>query len=214
VEATIAGCRWGDRLGRTYPTFLALMLATVSWPIVALSLDLFVLGPAAPGSSSPVVHSLGFFDLGRWVAAAGSIFSSALVAGTFCAPVARRHQVLGGLVTVTLAWIVAVFAAPVLPWLMGLSIGFDFTCLDTCGALFDSGSGKAIANGPGSALAAAFWFWLGPTREPVSFATLLMGVVVWVRWLCFGFTIRPRVLFGRASSRASAAGRGIGIGRG
>jgi len=63
-------------------------------------------------------------DLGRWSGAAGAVLAAALVAGTIGGLIVRRHAKLGGLLTVLLAWEVAIAAIPLLSSLFHLDVGF------------------------------------------------------------------------------------------
>jgi hypothetical protein len=57
------------------------------------------------------------------LAALGALLAAVCVAAPIGGLVVRRHLILGGLVTILVAWIAAIVALPVLPSLVGLSYG-------------------------------------------------------------------------------------------
>jgi hypothetical protein len=151
------------RRGR--PTELALLLALLSLPIVALTLsattaDSYLLDEAVPAAT-----------LGQWSAAASAVFISAFVAGTLGAPAVRRHAKAGGLFTFLLALLVAIPALPLLPALLGQSVGAGGVCY-WCSSATNT---KNLLDGLGYDLV----FIFAPLVEPVPVLTLAIGVAVW-----------------------------------
>jgi hypothetical protein len=99
------------------PTALALLLALVAWPIVAMTL-----GAVDPNYNGigPVHHASA---LGQWSAAASAVFLSALVSGPIGGLVVRRNAIVGGLFTFVLALMVAIESVSLLPTVLGQEIG-------------------------------------------------------------------------------------------
>lgn len=156
------------------PTSLAVVLAMVSLPLIAWSLD-------AADYSTPVGYGitpapLGMMDVSRWSAAFGAVLAAAVVAGTLGGPLTRKNAPLGALVTVALAWLVGVAALPLLPLLLhanlGGNLGFARVCLDTCAP-------QIWSRDPGDGVRVLPFAWLGPLVAPVPFVTLLAGVGCW-----------------------------------
>jgi hypothetical protein len=150
------------------------MLAILSWPIVAMSLD------AGPETLAPDVQpSMPLDALARWVAAGGAVLSSALIAGTIGGYLVRWRTIVGTVVTGLIAWIIAIIALPIAPALLGLPVGFAYGCFDTCSPVIRSSD-------PASGLSVAQLFFLGPLKEEVPFVALVAGVGVWAyfvsRW--------------------------------
>jgi len=149
------------------PTALALLLALLSLPLVALSLGV------TPGAAREN-EALSASDFGRWSAAASATCISALVAGTIGAPAVRRHARIGALFTFTLALLVAVPALPLLPVLLGQSVGAGFVCIGACS---DVTSTRNLMAGVWADL-----FFPGALfLEPVPVLTLAVGVGLWTR---------------------------------
>jgi hypothetical protein len=178
-----AGVKAGDGLERSDsltnlygPTLLAIFLALLSLPFVALSLDAAEYGAASGYGVSPV-HVPGG-DLGRWAGAFGAVVAAALVAGTIGAPWVRAHAIRGALFTTLAAWVVGITALPVLPVLLQVNrngdLGFGMLCLDSCGPLIHTRDAL-------SGLGEVELFWLGPIGEPVAFGLLVVGVAWWTR---------------------------------
>jgi hypothetical protein len=165
---------WARFEGRLLPVLLALALAALAWPVVALTLRVFVHHESYLNEAGReyVVSYLAAGDPARWAVAAAAVFASALVAGAFGAPLVRRHALLGGWFTVTLAWLVAAMVAPAVPLLIGRELGFEFGCIDTCSEWFGTGSRDPWG-------LELMFFWLGPLAEPPSFAALVVGVAIW-----------------------------------
>jgi hypothetical protein len=173
-----------------HPTLLALALAAISLPIVALTLNMTVevetwvdLGHWSGWDEFLTVTLLPPGDPARWLAAAGSVFASALVAGTLLAPRARSHAKRGAWLTITVAWIAAIAALPVLPALAGRGVGVEpFAVLfsDYYLAMNTTDPFAAFRVMPGSGgLQPVVGFWLGPLYEPTPFLALVFGVTVW-----------------------------------
>jgi hypothetical protein len=157
------------------PTLVAVFLALLSLPFVALSLDATDYGVATDYGIFAQVPAT---DLGRWAGAFGAVMAAALVAGTIGAPLVRSHAVLGALFTILVAWVIGIAAVPVLPVLLhqnhGGYLGYAKFCLDSC-------SPEIHTNDPVSGLGELKFFWLGPLVEPVPFALLAAGVACWTR---------------------------------
>jgi hypothetical protein len=150
------------------PTLFALVLATCSLPLVALTLG------ATPGDARLPNDRLAATDLGRWSAAASAVFVSALVAGTICAPAAKRHSKAGAFLAFLVALLVAIPALPLLPALLGQSVGAGFLCLGACS---DVSTTSNLTTGVLADLAFPF----APFLEPVPILTLAVGVGTWTR---------------------------------
>jgi hypothetical protein len=159
------------------PTALALLLALVSLPLIALSLDVVAYQPGLPLGTQG--NEVSLVDLGRWSGAAGAVFGSALVAGTVGGLALRRNAVIGGLVAFVLAWMVSIAALSLLPALLNLNVGFSYFCLDSCGPALSSSNptdGFFLAIMPWALMMSIF-------MAPVAFITLGVGVVAWTRLL-------------------------------
>jgi hypothetical protein len=151
---------------RHRPTALASLLALVSLPLVALSLASTSASDNLYGQPTPATA------LGQWSAAASAVFISALVAGRLGAGAARRHAIAGGCFTFVIALLVAVPALPILPAILGESVGVGRVCLDGCWQL-------AGTNNFAEGLLSDVFFMLAPFYEPVAVLTLAVGVGVW-----------------------------------
>jgi hypothetical protein len=167
------------------PTVLAVLLALLSLPLVAISLDA-VQAPPGVGAmncrgglftGSCVYDGLPLADLGRWSAAAGAVVAAALVAGAIGGLIVRGHAKLGGILTLLLAWEVAIAAIPLLPATFHLDVAF---------AHAEGWMPLIRSTEPTSGLFAAvnpLYVLLSPFYEPVPFVLLLVGVVVWTKLL-------------------------------
>ena len=162
--------------GRAAPTALAVCLALVSLPIVALSLDVVSVTPGVyltdPTRLSPI-------DFSRWSSAAGAVLAAGLVAGTLGGLVVRTHAKFGTVVTFVLAWQVGIAALPIVPALLHTNAGFAYFCIDGCSAALDS-------RNPVTGLQAAvipFALLPSPLFAPVAFAALSVGVAAWTKLL-------------------------------
>jgi len=169
------------------PTVLAVLLALLSLPLVAISLNAVQAPPWVDAmncrgglidSQEPCIYvRLPLADLGRWTGAAGAVLAAALVAGAIGGLIVRRHAKIGGLLTVLLAWEVAIAAIPLLPATFHLDVAF---------AHAEGWMPLIRPTEPTSGLSAAgnpLWVLLSPLYEPVPLALLLVGVVVWTKLL-------------------------------
>jgi hypothetical protein len=168
------------------PTILALILAPLSLPIVALSLDAV---SAPPDAYLATPARLAEADPSRWISAVGCVLVAALVAGTAGGVLVRRHARVGAILTFLLAWEMAIVALPVLPALLHLDVGFAYVCLDGCGVAIESGN-------PVGALQLAVMPWavlMSPFFAPIPFVTLLGGIFVWTKMLRYspGLDVTP-----------------------
>ena len=170
------------------PTVLAVLLALLSLPLVAISLDAVQATPRGgamnctgsyPDVFTPdlcIYDGLPLTDPGRWSAAAGAVLAAALLAGTIGGRIVRRHAKLGGLLTVLLAWEVAIASIPLLPATFHLDVAFA-QALGWMPAVRSTEATSGLS-------AAATWLVLiSPLAEPVPFVLLLVGVVVWTKLL-------------------------------
>jgi hypothetical protein len=168
------------------PTVLAVLLALLSLPLVAISLDAVQAPPWAGAmncrgglidSREPCIYDgLPLADLGRWSGAAGAVLAAALVAGAIGGLIVRRHAKIGGLLTALLAWEVAIAAIPLLPATFHLDVAF---------AHAEGWMPLIRSTEPTSGLSAAapWWVLISPVYEPVPLVLLLVGVVVWTKLL-------------------------------
>ena len=154
------------------PTVLALLLAMVALPIVALTLNVVEATSASYSSASYSPAQLPSTDLGRWTAAFGAVVVSALVAGSVGGWIARRRN-SGEIVTIILAWVCAIAAAQLLPAALGQHAGFGLICFDSC-------SVPVRAANPTSGAFAALIFPVAALFETNAFLTLVMGYGVWL----------------------------------
>jgi hypothetical protein len=148
-----------------WPTAAALVLALLSWPVVALALDATV-GDSLNRIEPPVAS--------RWTAALSAVLASALVAGTLGGPLTRRHAKAGATFTFMLALLVAVPALPLLPSLLGQNVGAGWFCLDSCGDVTSTSN-------LGSGFFADIFFPFAPFFDPLPVLALVVGVVIWTR---------------------------------
>ena len=153
------------RLAHLGPTGLALLFALLSLPLVALTLGV------TPGNAHQN-DLLSATNLSRWSAAVSAVFISALVAGAIGVRAVRRHAKVGALFTFMLALLVAVPALPLLPALLGQSVGAGFICFDACSDV------TTTSNLMAGVWADAF-FPLAPFFEPLPVLTLALGVGLW-----------------------------------
>ena len=158
---------------RARPTALALLLATIAWPIVAVTMTAvdpvhYVSGAELPASA-----------LARWSAAASAVFLSALVAGSIGGLLVQRRAIVGGLFTFVLALMVAIASVLLLPLLLGQEVGV--ACESTIApGLSSSGCNPTITTEhPEYAVQALSFFWLAPFAEPVPSLVLAVGVSIW-----------------------------------
>jgi hypothetical protein len=166
------------------PTVLAVGLALVALPLVAVTLQLY-----QPSSVEDwTIYPLPALHPARWAAATGGVFASALVAGTI-GRWWRMKMDYPGLATFIIAWLVAVAATPVLPALLGMRVGLESSCNQdsgVCGVWGHTGD-------PGVGLSLLPFSPVGPSNEPVSFLALGVGVWLWWRVMVrFGPPVPPR----------------------
>jgi hypothetical protein len=150
------------------PPLIAVVLAAISLPLVALSLSIFDTSQVVSASPSFLPGS----DPRRWTTAAAAVLISALVAGTIGAPAVRRRLVTGALFTFLLALITAIVVFPIAPARLGDPVGEVVLCIDGCSAIVDSSD-------PASGLHAAPFFAWAAFCEPAAVAALAVGVSLW-----------------------------------
>jgi hypothetical protein len=175
------------RVGRTLiatipnwaqPTVLALLLALVAWPLVAMTMgvgyrDQYI-GAGLPTSV-----------LYQWTAAGGGVFLSAAVAGPIGGLVVRRDAIGGGLFTFLLALIVAITGASLLPALLGQNVAcWDVSAAGIVSPCDPITTTARVVIEDIQSLPLLFLF--APLAEPVAILTLALGVGVWTgvlaRW--------------------------------
>jgi len=152
---------------REGPTVLAVLMALVSLPFVAISLQEYAYAADLRG-----VAQLAPSDPARWTAAAGAVLFSGLIAGFVGGRIS--HNPAGALLTFLLAWCLAIAAAPILPAALGQQVSFGGQlCIDGCSASVSSVDPfSGISN-------SIFLFWLGPFVDPEPFLALLLGFALW-----------------------------------
>ena len=182
---------------RTGPALLATVLAMLSLPLVALSLDAVSTSGGLYRGDEPI--RLGLLDPGRWSGAFGAVLAAAVVAGAIGGPLVLKHAKIGGLVTLVLAWEVAIAALTVVPSLLRMDVGFAYTCLDSC-------SPAIAAKNPDGILFLLVQPWttmgLAPLVAPLPMLTLMVGVAVWVKLLRSSAGLRTRLEVERYSAKA------------
>jgi uncharacterized RDD family membrane protein YckC len=152
---------------REGPTVLAISLALVSLPFVAISLQAY-----AYTNDLHDVAQLAPSDPARWAAAAGAVLFSALIAGFIGGRIS--HNPAGALLTFLLAWCLAIAATPILPAALGQQVGFGGPfCIDGCVA------GVSSVDPASGAQSSVFLFWLAPFLEIGPFFALLLGFALW-----------------------------------
>ena len=156
------------------PVVIALALAMVSLPIVALTLHVYPVDPYF-GDWDGSAPDLAWTDSARWLAAIGAVVASALVAGAI-GGLWRRHRRLLRM-TFVIAWIVAVAATPLLPELAGRHVGFGGpVCIDSCWAPINTSAPT------GAPISAVLFWWLGPLAGEIApFVVLSAGFTVWLK---------------------------------
>jgi uncharacterized RDD family membrane protein YckC len=153
---------------REGPTVLAVALALVSLPFVAISLQEYACTNDLPSHVAQLAPS----DPARWTAAAGAALFSALIAGFIGGRIS--HNPAGALLTFLLAWCLGIAAAPMLPAALGQQVGFGGPiCIDSCWAPVSSAAPTS------GALLGVFLFWLAPLLEGGPFLALLLGFGLW-----------------------------------
>jgi hypothetical protein len=166
------------------PTALAVVLALLAWPFVAVTLVSMTLGQAAlDGNGNPALNGpplLPANSLAQWSGTGGAVFLSALVAGTLGGPMVRRNWLAGCALTFVVALIVAIPTVPLLPAILGQHVGFG------CTSIFFGGAacGYAVATNDlaGGVISDAF-FWLAPIAAPGPVLILALGVTAWAALL-------------------------------
>jgi hypothetical protein len=156
-------------------TVLALLLALVAWPLVAMTMSVGYrdqyIGAGLPASA-----------LSQWTAAGGGVFLSALVAGPIGGLVVRRDAIGGGVFTFILALTVAITGASLLPALLGQ----DVACWTVNAAGIVSPcdpittTARVIIENLQSL---PLLFLFAPLAEPVAVLTLALGVAAWTALL-------------------------------
>ncbi len=181
-------CLWP--VGRRMPkeainaTSLALGMAFLAWPIVAMTLDFSPLFTTPP-------TTLNSDEAGRWTAAASAVFFPALIAAPLGAVAVERHARLGGFFTFVMALIVAISSVSVLPTLLGERVEIGYFCMGACGPFFTSAASPADLP---AGVQMALLFPFAPLFEPVPVLVLAAGVAIWtdlVRALQAGAISRP-----------------------
>lgn len=154
------------------PTAVALGLAVMSWPLVALTFG-------AVNTSFPPDAEIPAPALGQWSAAASAVFISALVAGTTGAPVVRRHAGIGAALTFSIALVVAVSALPLLPALLGQRVGAG--CMS--GVFGGTACGSYAVNTDDliASVRADAFILFAPLIEPTPTMILALGVAIWAK---------------------------------
>ena len=143
------------------PIALALLLALVSFPFVAMTMGVVEANqPATP--------------FGPWPAAS-AVFPAALVASAIGGHTIKRQPLIGGLFTFLAALIVAIAFVPLLPALLGQNI-FAGCVSFTSGPC---GSYAVDSTIPASGLWADLSFILAPLSEPMPVLVLAVGVSLW-----------------------------------
>jgi hypothetical protein len=160
---------------RARPTVLAVLFATAAWPIVALTFG--AIDPVRTTGPSPVPASA----LAQWSAAFGGVMAPALVAGSIGGVAARRHAILGGVLTFVLALFVAEVAVLFLPAWLGENVGFH--CLagaapggPQCDVAYTSTRLPATV---GDLPSLGLVLPLVPVIEPIPTLLLAVGVGIW-----------------------------------
>ena len=146
------------------PTYLAVALALLSVPLVALTIHPSVAN-AARSPATPI---------DRLLSAAGAALVSAVVAGTLGGFAARRIGWIAIFPTFLLALVVAAPASVIAPGILGHPVAFGTICNFTanCSPLIQSSD-------PGDAILASPLAVLAPLLEPVAALSLAVGVVIW-----------------------------------
>jgi hypothetical protein len=164
------------------PIVLALLLALVAWPIVAMT---WGVGYRDQHLNTPVPES----GLVQWTAAAGGVFLSALVAGSIGGLVVRRNAIAGAMFTFVLALTVAIPAAALLPVFLGQQNVCDVANIGSpCDPI--TATAHVIIDDLQSL---PLLFLFAPLVEPVAVLTLALGVGAWTTCLQDGAdeAVRP-----------------------
>lgn len=153
------------------PTVLAVALALISLPFVAVTLQVYEM--ESTGFQIADIHPLAPADPARWTAAASAVLLSALVAGSAGGWLLRHRSGYSYWVALLLAWICGIGSTTLLPSLLGQHFGAVPLCIDGCGYGISTG-----APGP-TFVAAALFCWLGPISEGPAFGILVVGFIAW-----------------------------------
>src|SRR5664280_2750773 len=147
---------------------LALVLALVAWPLVALTLGVVDLQHRGDPPA---------FALGQW--SAGAVFLPALIAGPIGGLVVRRSPVVAAVVTFVLALAVAIASVMLLPTLLGQDVGV--ACQSAIAPGLSSSPCDPVIKTTNLVddLQAVPFFWLAPFVEPIPVLILAVGVGVW-----------------------------------
>jgi hypothetical protein len=151
--------------GAIGPTRLALILAVIALPAVVVGL------PAYEGAGPPdMLATLSPLSPAVLLAILPAVLASALVAAPLGGWLERRRSWLGAVVAFSVAWIVAIVALPIGPFLAGLPYACCYLGLN----------GSFVIAGPASGVRAVTQgLWASPLLAPVPFVVLLVGVIVW-----------------------------------
>jgi hypothetical protein len=152
------------------PTALALLLALVAWPLVALTLGAVDLQQRGDPPASA---------LGQWSAAASAVFLPALIVGPIGGLLVQRRVIVGGVLTFVLALMVAIASVTLLPLVLGQEVGV--ACESAIAPGFSSSPCDPVIKTTNLAddLQAVPFFWLAPFVEPIPVLILAVGVGVW-----------------------------------
>jgi Regulator of chromosome condensation (RCC1) repeat len=181
-----------ERLESFMPTYVAVALALLSVPLVALTIHPNV----ANAAGSPAA------PIDRWLSAAGAALVSAVVAGTLGGFAARRIGWIAIFPTFLLALVVAAPAAVIVPGIFGHPVAFVTICnfAADCSPILQS-------TDPRNAILASPLAVLAPLVEPVAVVTLAVGVVIW--WLAIRHLPRAASAGSMATESAPPANGGI-----
>ena len=152
------------------PTILAVSLALIALPFVALSLQVYELMDGFPIED---IHPLSPTDPTRWTAAASAVLLSALVAGSVGGWLIRHRRGYSYWVALPVAWICGIGGSTLLPALLGQHFGAAPMCIDACG--YSITTDQPAWN----FLAAVLFFWLAPAYEGQALGCLIVGFVAW-----------------------------------
>jgi hypothetical protein len=158
---------------QSQPTVLALLFALPAWPLVALTL-----GAVDTTESCSKPPMLPISDVGRWAAAAGAVFVSALIASSVTSRLVKGNRLLLALETIALALLVAIPVLPLLPNMLGQHVGAGAVQAIDC---WD------VAASSQAPLWADLLFPLAPIVEPLPVLILVIGVWIWA-----GLVTEPR----------------------
>ncbi len=151
------------------PTILAVSLALISLPLVALTLPVYELMNAPPIGD---LRSLSPTDPARWTAATSAVLFSALIGGSVGGWLIRHKRDLYWL-ALLLAWFCGIAGTTLLPALLGQHFGVNPICVDACGY-------STTTDDPGSSvLAAGLFFAFAPMADRYAAGALAVGFVIW-----------------------------------